>query len=55
MDGERDVLGMWVGPTGGDGAKFSLTVLTELRSRGIQGLLRCPLQRAQGTGRSDHE
>ena len=55
MDGERDVLGMWVGPTGGDGAKFSLTVLTELRSRGIQGLLRCPLRRAEGTGRSDHE
>jgi putative transposase len=23
MDGERDVLGMWVGPTGGEGAKFS--------------------------------
>ena len=34
MDGERDVLGMWVGPTGG-GAKFWLTVLTELRNRGI--------------------
>jgi len=35
MDGERDVLGMWVGPTGGEGAKFWLTVLTELRNRGI--------------------
>ena len=23
MDGDRDVLGMWVGPTGGEGAKFS--------------------------------
>jgi transposase-like protein len=23
LDGERDVLGMWVGPTGGEGAKFS--------------------------------
>jgi putative transposase len=23
MDGHRDVLGMWVGPTGGEGAKFS--------------------------------
>ena len=22
LDGERDVLGMWVGPTGGEGAKF---------------------------------
>jgi transposase-like protein len=23
LDGERDVLGLWVGPTGGEGAKFS--------------------------------
>jgi len=35
MDGERDVLGMWVGPTGGEGAKFWMSVLTELRNRGI--------------------
>jgi putative transposase len=35
LDGERDVLGMWVGPTGGEGAKFWLSVLTELRNRGI--------------------
>jgi putative transposase len=35
LDGERDVLGMWVGPTGGEGAKFWMTVLTELRNRGI--------------------
>jgi putative transposase len=35
MDGERDVLGMWVGPTGGEGAKFWMTVLTELRNRGV--------------------
>jgi transposase-like protein len=35
LDGERDVLGMWVGPAGGEGAKFWLTVLTELRNRGI--------------------
>src|SRR5262245_10214979 len=36
LDGERDVLGMWVGPAGGEGAKFWMTVLTELRNRGIQ-------------------
>jgi putative transposase len=36
LDGERDVLGMWVGPSGGEGAKFWMTVLTELRNRGIQ-------------------
>jgi putative transposase len=35
MDGERDVLGCWVGPTGGEGAKFRMTVLTELRNWGI--------------------
>jgi putative transposase len=35
LDGERDVLGMWVGPTGGEGAKYWMTVLTELRNRGI--------------------
>jgi putative transposase len=35
LDGERDVLGLWVGPTGGEGAKFWMTVLTELRNRGI--------------------
>ena len=39
MDGERDVLGMWVGPTGGEGAKFWMTVLTELRNRGVADVL----------------
>jgi putative transposase len=36
LDGQRDVLGLWIGPTGGEGAKFWMTVLTELRNRGIQ-------------------
>jgi putative transposase len=35
LEGERDVLGMWVGPTGGEGAKYWLTTLTELRNRGV--------------------
>jgi transposase-like protein len=35
MDGERDVLGLWVGPTGGEGAKQWATMLTELRNRGL--------------------
>ena len=35
LDGQRDVLGMWVGPGGGEGAKFWMSVLTELRNRGI--------------------
>jgi putative transposase len=36
LNGERDVLGTWVGPTGGEGAKFWAGVLTELRNRGVQ-------------------
>ena len=39
MDGERDVLGMWLGPTGGEGAKQWMTMLTELRNRGIADAL----------------
>jgi hypothetical protein len=35
LDGERDVLGLWVGPAGGEGAKFWTTTLTELRNRGV--------------------
>lgn len=35
LEGYRDVLGMWVGPTGGEGAKHWATVLTELKNRGI--------------------
>ena len=29
LNGERDVLGMWVGPAGGEGAKFWAGILTE--------------------------
>jgi putative transposase len=35
VDGERDVLGLWVGPTGGEGAKQWMSMLTELRNRGV--------------------
>ena len=38
LDGERDVLGMWVG-TGGEGAKQWLVYLTELKNRGVQDVL----------------
>lgn len=33
-DGERDVLGLWIG-TGGEGAKHWMSVLSELRNRGV--------------------
>ena len=35
VDGTRDVLGMWAGPSGGEGAKQWMNMLTELRNRGI--------------------
>lgn len=35
VDGIRDVLGLWVGPSGGEGAKQWMNMLTELRNRGI--------------------
>jgi putative transposase len=35
VDGERDVLGLWTGPAGGEGAKQWMSMLTELRNRGV--------------------
>src|SRR5829696_8615026 len=35
VNGERDILGLWLGD-GGEGAKFWLQVLTELKNRGVQ-------------------
>src|SRR5919204_1698065 len=37
VDGERDVLGLWAGPAGGggEGAKQWMSMLTELRNRGV--------------------
>lgn len=34
-DGTRDILGIWIG-TGGEGAKFWLQVLTEIKNRGTE-------------------
>jgi len=35
VDGERDILGLWAGQ-GGEGAKFWMSVLTDLRNRGVR-------------------
>jgi putative transposase len=35
LNGERDILGLWAG-TGGEGAKFWMSVLTDLRNRGVK-------------------
>ena len=34
-EGAKQVLGLWVGPTTGESAKFWLSVLSELKSRGV--------------------
>lgn len=35
FDGQRDILGLWIG-TGGEGAKYWLQVLTEIKNRGLE-------------------
>jgi putative transposase len=35
LDGERDILGLWAGQ-GGEGAKFWMSVFTDLRNRGVR-------------------
>jgi transposase-like protein len=35
VDGRKDVLGLWAG-SGGEGAKFWMSVLTDLRNRGVR-------------------
>jgi putative transposase len=39
LDGDRDILGLWVGPTGGESPKFWLSVMTELKNRGLLDVL----------------
>jgi transposase-like protein len=34
LDGEKDILGLWAG-TGGEGAKFWMSVLTDIKNRGV--------------------
>ena len=35
LDGEKEILGLWVG-TGGEGAKFWMSVLTDIKNRGVR-------------------
>ena len=39
LDGEKELIGLWVGQT--EGAKFWLQVLTELQNRGVADILIC--------------
>ncbi len=53
LDGHRDVLGMWIGPTGGEGAKQWMNMLTELRNRGGARRLHRVLRRLERPPRVD--
>ena len=52
VDGKRDILGLWIGNGSGEGAKYWLQVLTEIKNRGTDdvcmvvcdGLRVCPSQ-----------
>lgn len=36
VDGHKDVLGLWMGTGGGEGAKFWMSVLVDLKNRGVR-------------------
>ena len=43
VDGERDILGLWAGEHGdGEGAKYWLRVLTEIKNRGVRDVCLAP-------------
>jgi transposase-like protein len=39
LEGRKHVLGIWIGDSNGEGAKFWLSVLTEIRNRGVEDVL----------------
>ncbi|MCW2916849.1 MAG: family transposase, partial [Actinomycetia bacterium] len=40
VDGDRDILGLWAGEHGdGEGAKYWMRILTEIKNRGVQDVL----------------
>ena len=53
-DGERDILGLWAGEHGdGEGAKYWLRVLTEIKNRGTARCAHGGLRRPEGPARRD--
>ena len=52
VNGERDILGLWAGD-GGEGAKFWLQVLTELKNRGVARCVHRGLRRPQRAAGGD--
>jgi transposase-like protein len=53
LEGERDVLGLWLGPSGGEGAKQWMTMFTELKNRGVADAPDRLLRRAERAPRRD--
>ena len=39
VEGNKELLGLWIGPAEREGAKFWLSVLTDLKNRGLQDIL----------------
>ena len=54
LDGRRDVLGLWAG-TGGEGAKFWMSVLTDIRNRGTRDVVLPGLRRIERPAGSRRE
>jgi putative transposase len=50
--GHKEILGLWIEQT--EGAKFWLRVMSELKNRGVQGLLITVVDGLKGFSRSDH-
>lgn len=46
LSGQKELLGLWIGEA--EGAKFWLTILTELQSRGVQDILICAVDGLKG-------
>ena len=53
-EGAKQVLGLWVGPTTGESAKFWMSVLSELQEPGRGGRVHRVLRRADRPARCDH-
>jgi putative transposase len=39
LEGHKELLGLWVGDSEGEGARFWLSILTELKNRGVEDFL----------------
>ena len=53
LEGHRDVLGHWIG-TGGEGANFWLSVVTDLQTRGVEDILIASVDGLKGFSEAIH-